>query len=173
MHHLKGGFPIAPGHLETTGPLLVQDSSFEALHHEGRESSEGDSVDAVGVAIEVDLQNRLRVEDGGVGAAAAHGFVLGAVDNDPLPLIGACLQEKTVHRVGAGHGAAVPTTVGDVLAEELLPDVGVELLRLRVLAILKVHDREEIVVVHDLHEMGGSAGSHPALLGIQGDDLFV
>ena len=152
---------------------LFRTPEFPALHEEAGHRAEGDGVDAVGVAVEVELEDAVGVVDVEVRAHARRGLVLGAVHADPRALVGAGFQEEVVHRVRAGHGAAEPAAVRQVLGEELLPDPGGHLGPLGVLAVLVVLGRQEVVVVHDLHEVGGALLSHLALLVVVDDDLTV
>ena len=90
---------------------------FPGFHEEAAGGAEADRVDAVGVAVEVDLEYSVRIVDIEVGSDTGSGLVLGPVDADLLPLVGTCLQLKLVHGVGAGQCATEPAAVGQVLGQ--------------------------------------------------------
>ena len=62
----------------------VDQSALEALHDEGDARAHADGVQAVGIAVEIDLQNGEGVENPQVGAAAGNGFIFRARQRRPF-----------------------------------------------------------------------------------------
>ena len=173
VHHLQRVLPVPPGEIQAARALGVEHAFLPALHDEGGHGAEGDGVQAVGVAVEVDLHDGAGIEDADVGAAAAHGLVLGAVDGDAMSLVRAGQQLEAVRRLGAGHGAAEPAAVGQPVGDKFIEGVRIDLGCIGVPAELEVVRGQQVVLVHDLDEVGGADLAHPALLVVQGDDLLV
>ena len=173
VQQLDGGVGVAEFQLQPAGLLLVQDARLVALHDERGQGAERDRVDAVGVAVEVQLDDVGRVEDADVRAAARHRLVFRPVHGDDLPGIRPGAHHVAVHPLRARHGAAVDAGVGVRLREERVPDQRVDLGRVGVAAELEVVGRQQVVVVHDLDQVRGAHAAHLVLLVVQLDDLFV
>ncbi len=133
----------------------------------------GDGADAVGVAVEVQFEQIVGIEDARVRPQARRVLVLGAVDGDHVALVGPGLQDQSVNALRAGHRAAVPAAVGRLLGAAPLPPRGVDLGRVRVGTVLEVVHRQQIVGVHDFHDVGGAVAAHHALHRVVLADLLV
>jgi hypothetical protein len=143
---------------------------LEALRGEGERGAHRYRVQPVGVAVKVELDHRVRVEDSEVGSAAGDGFVLGPVDKHLHARVGPAQRDKVPDPVGAGHGAAHPAAV-EAGVEEAPEDGLTEVRGLAVAAEAEVVSRQEIVVVHDGDQVGRADHGHLVLLGVEGDDF--
>ena len=168
-----GGLGVAEAQIQPAGLLPVQDARLVALHDERGQGAEGDRVDAVGVAVEVQLDDVGRVEDAQVRAAAGDGLILRPVHGDDVAGVRPGAHQVAVHPLGAGHGAAVDAGVGVRLGEEPVPNRGVDLGHVGVAAELEVVHRQQVVIVHDLDQVRGAHAAHLVLLVVQLDDLPV
>ena len=173
VQQLDGGLGVAEAQLQPAGLLPVQDARLVALHDERGQGAEGDRVDAVGVAVEVQLDDVGRVEDAQVRAAAGDGLILRPVHGDDVAGVRPGAHQVAVHPLRARHGAAVDAGVGVRLGEEPIPNLGVDLGHVGVAAELEVVDRQQVVIVHDLDQVRGAHAAHPVLLVVQLDDLLI
>ncbi|OQB01133.1 MAG: hypothetical protein BWY25_01364 [Chloroflexi bacterium ADurb.Bin222] len=173
VERFQGRRRIPEGQLQPAGLFPVENAGLVTLHQKAHGVAEGDRVNAVGVAIEVEFEDRIGVEDATRASDRADGLVLRPVHDNLLPFVGAGLQLEAIHGMGAGHGAAVPAAIGQALREALFPIGAVNLMRLWMRAEFEVVDRQQIVVAHDAHQIGGAAIAHPVLDGIPGGDFLL
>jgi hypothetical protein len=139
-------------------------AALETFHGKGRHGSHGDGVNAVGIAVEIGFQNPMRIKYPGVGPQAGGVFIFRAVHNNALTFVRAATQKKIIGGLGAGHGAAMPAAVGNVLSDVIIAElVGSNLLCIRVAAVLVIVCRQKIVFIHDLDDICGAYSPHLVL----------
>ena len=177
VHHavdeLEEGVFGAEPELEAAGVLFGEEAEFIAFADEGEAGAQGDGVEGVVVGVVVGLDGPEGVEDAHVGAEAGGGFVFGAVYGDFSAPVGAGAEFESVHCLGARHGAAVPAAVGVGLGEVFLVFFGGDGPYGVGSAEFEVVHRQDVVVVHDLVEVGGPCGAHDALGVVVAADLAV
>ena len=173
VHHLQVGLGVAPGEVQAAGAFQVEDAALEALHGEGAQGAVGDGADAVGIAVEVQFQQPVGIEDAAVGAQAGGVLVFRAFHGDHVALVGSRAQDHPVGALGAGHGTSVPAAVHGHLGAAGLPDVGIDLVGIGMGAELEVVGRQQVIGVHDLHDMGGAVAAHLALGVVIDPDFLV
>ena len=177
VHHavdeLEEGVFGAETEVEAAGVLFGEEAEFIAFADEGEPGAQRDGVEGIVVGVVVGLDGPEGVEDPHVGAEAGGGFVFGAVYGDFFAPVGAGAEFESVHGLGAGHGAAVPAAVGVGLGEVLFVFFGGDGSYGVGSAEFEVVHRKDVVVVHDLVEMGGAGGAHDALDVVVAADLAV
>ena len=173
MQQLQSRTGVAEAQLQPAGLRRVKDARLEALHDERGQGAERDGINAVGVAVEVQLDDIGRVENAQVRTAARHGLVLRPIHGNDVPGIRPGAHAVAIHPLRARHRAAVDAGVGVCLGEEGVPDGGLDLGHVGVAAELEVMHRQQVVIVHDLDQVRGADAAHLVLLVIELDDLLV
>ena len=163
---------VAPCQIQPAGPFRVEDAALVALHRERARGAVRDGVDAVGVAVEVRLEDPVRIEDAAVRAEAGGRFVLGPVHRDEVPLVGSGHHLVAVGALRARHVTAVPAAVEDALSEARLPHRRGDLRRVGMLAVPEVVRRQQVVRIHDLDQVRRPDLAHLALFVVEVVDFL-
>jgi len=127
--------------VQAVGVILADQPQLVAFADKGYTGPEGYGVKTVMVCVEVGLRGPFRVEYTNVGTQSRCRLVLRSVDGYLFTLPGSCLKFITIHSLCAGHGAAVPASVGYPLGEHLLVDLGMNVVGVLVLSELVVVGR--------------------------------
>ena len=171
VQQLQGRLPVAEGELQPAGDAAVDDAPLVALHGKGHDRAGGNGVQSIGVAVKIGFDDIVGVKDAAVGPQAGGILVLGPVHRYTFSLERARFQDKAVHRLAAGHGAAEPAGVGHVLGEAVAEDFGGDLLALGMGAVLEIVHRQKVIVIHRRKEAGGAHLAHAVLGVVQFADL--
>lgn len=163
MENLRCAFPVAPAEVNAPCEFRIDDTEFPALHEEGGGGAEADGVDAVGIAVEIQFEDAVRVIDIEVRTDTRSSFVFRAVYADFLAFVGTGLELEMIDRMGACQCTAIPAAIGEMLAEQLFPHPARNFRTLGILAIAMVLGGQEVVIIHDLHEVCSTLAAHLAL----------
>ncbi len=165
VNQLQGIEAVAEREVHAAGVVRIDQSPFKTFHDEGDAGSHADGIQAVGIAVKVDLQNGEGIENPQVGTAAGNGFIFGPIHEYPLPFIRAGERHEILDPVGAGHGAAFPAAIKSRI-EELCKNLPADERRPWVGSVLEVVGGQQVKIVHDGHQVGGANAGHLILLGV-------
>ena len=172
MKNFQGRFHVSEAKIHPPGHFAADEACFIAFHNKRKSCGKGDGIDPVSIAIEIHLQHELRIEDTDVGTSGSS-FVFRSVHQHTRSLVWPRLEREVVDGVRARHGAAEPTAVRHVLTKPFSPYRRRDVAGFRMTAELVVVGGEQIVLVHDLHQMGRTDATHVALAGVEFQDFLV
>ena len=170
VYDFQRGGAVSKEKLQAAGMPHVDQPQLEAFHGKGDRRSDRDGIQAVGVAVKIQFNHRVGIEDAEQRAAAGNGFILGPVHEHLSAAVGSGQRREVPNPVGAGDRAAHPAAVVAGIeqpAEHGLAEVG----GLAVAPEAEVVGRQQVVVVHDGHDVGGADHGHFVLLGVELDNF--
>jgi len=153
--------------------FLCDQTGLKAFHSKSDGCCCRDCIDSVGITIEVELLDEIPVKTPHIGASAGC-FVLRSIHADLLSLVRSCFELEVVGDLCTGHGTALPAGVGLALSEvPLLQDFRIDLKRVRVRTELVIMNWKEVVLIHDLNDIGRSNLSDSKLMFVQSRHLGI
>ena len=167
MDKVQGRFFIAPVQLKPSRIFCGQIAPLKAFHEKSHDDGHGDGVDAVVVAVPVGFHDEFGVPDSQIGTEGGGGFVLRAVDPDPLPVPAGGQGYGTA--LGAAQVAARETAVHALMNEQLLRiGSAADLTGPGIRPQLVIVDRQGLkgLLVHETDQAGRSLAVHLQRLGI-------